>query len=71
MYDASRGNLVVAAFSRLLKKARNRLLARAAQKCGCVFARTYRAATVRERGPVAFFGSLLRRDFLPAEPVHE
>jgi hypothetical protein len=31
------------------KKAKNRLLTRAAQKRACVFAASYRAATVRER----------------------
>jgi hypothetical protein len=34
---------------RVRKKAKNRLLTRAAQKRACVFAAFYRAATVRER----------------------
>jgi hypothetical protein len=41
--DASR-------LSRMLKKAKNRWLTRAAQKRGHVFAGAYRAATVRGRG---------------------
>src|ERR1700688_603733 len=41
--------------SRLRKKAGNRLLTRAAQKGSHVFAGTYRAATVTERGTGGFF----------------
>jgi len=35
----------------MLKKAKNRLLTRAAQNRDCVFAAVYRAATVRESVP--------------------
>jgi DUF4097 and DUF4098 domain-containing protein YvlB len=42
------------------KKANNRLLTRAAQKCASVFAGNYRAATVRERTAGAFFSSLCK-----------
>src|SRR5262245_4836609 len=49
--------------SRVLKKARNRLLTRAAQNYGFVFAATYRAATVRERFRDAFFSN--RRPLRP------
>jgi len=44
---------------RLLKKAKYRLLTRAAQKRGRMFAGTYRAVIVRERWPTAFLSSLL------------
>ena len=45
--------------SRMLKKAKKRLLTRAAQNRNYVFASSYRAATVRESVPKAFFSSLL------------
>jgi uncharacterized protein DUF4352 len=41
--------------SRLLKKAKDRLLTRAAQKHTCVFETNYRAGTVRERSPRRLF----------------
>jgi hypothetical protein len=44
---------------RLRKKAKTRLLTRAAQKGPCVFAVVYGAATVRESVAQAFFRSLL------------
>jgi hypothetical protein len=42
-----------------LKKATARLLTRAVQNSGYVFARAYRIATVREPAPNGFFNSLL------------
>jgi hypothetical protein len=39
----------------MLKKDKDRLLTRAAQKHTCVFATSYRAATVRERSPRRLF----------------
>jgi hypothetical protein len=42
----------------MLKKAETRLLTRAARIRKCVFAGIYRAATVRESVPVAFFSIL-------------
>jgi hypothetical protein len=54
---------------RLRKKAKTRLLTRAAQKGPCVFAVVYGAATVRESVAQAFFRSLLgcvlKRDAAP------
>jgi hypothetical protein len=47
--------------SRLLKKGKDRLLTRAAQKLTCVFATSYRAATVRERSPRRLFQHPARR----------
>jgi hypothetical protein len=41
-------------------KGQDRLLTRAAQKHTCVFATSYRAATVRERCRDDFFSILLR-----------
>jgi hypothetical protein len=61
--------------SRLRKKAENRLLARAAQKRGDVFATIYRAATARERTRRNLFRSLLESFSMrkikdgPATPV--
>ena len=43
----------------MLKKAKTRLLTRAAQNRDCVFRGAYRAATVRETVPHGLFSSLL------------
>jgi hypothetical protein len=46
-----RSKLRLTKTSRMLEKAKLRLLTRAAQNCECLFAVVYRAATVRESVP--------------------
>jgi hypothetical protein len=58
MLKRSKAVCVKRVSERLRKKAKTRLLTRAAQKGPCAFAAVYGAATVRESVAQAFFRSL-------------